>query len=236
MLKYVDVSKDSFLNFRVEPEGEIIGKLKYGTPVEVICDNGDWSNIKINNVLGYVSSKYLSNINPLAVRDPVTSARIELLHPNIREEVRRLIVEAESNLVPSRAVRIVQGLRTFEEQAALYAQGRTKPGPIVTNAVAGSSYHQYGLAIDFAILVDKDGNGVYDELSWDIKADNDKDGTADWLEVVKVFEKAGYEWGGKWSSIKDYPHLQKKFGYTWRQLLDKYTTKQFIEGTKYVKI
>jgi peptidoglycan LD-endopeptidase CwlK len=170
------------------------------------------------------------------MRDKISIQRAQLLHPKIREEVITLIAKAECLLPGNLAVRIVQGLRTFEEQNALYAQGRTKPGNIVTNARGGGSYHNYGLAIDFAILVDKDGNGTYDEVSWDIRKDNDKDGTADWLEVVKIFESAGWEWGGRWASLKDYPHLQKTFGYTWQQLIAKYNKKDFIPGTKYVNI
>lgn len=170
------------------------------------------------------------------MRDKVSIARAQLLHPAVRNEVVALIDKAEEQLPTSLAIRIVQGLRTIEEQNALYAQGRTKPGSIVTNARGGSSFHNYGLAIDFAILVDKDGNGTYDELSWDIKKDNDKDGTADWLEVVKVFEGAGWEWGGRFSSIKDYPHLQKTFGNKWQNLIEKYNKKDFIPGTKYVNL
>lgn len=170
------------------------------------------------------------------MRDKISLERAKLLHPAVRDEVINLITEVEKGFPPNIAVRIVQGLRTIEEQNGLYAQGRTKPGNIVTNAKGGSSYHNYGLAIDFAILVDKDGNGTYDELSWDIKKDNDKDGIADWLEVVKVFEAAGWEWGGRWSSIKDYPHVQKTFGYRWQVLLTKYNSKEFINGTQYVRI
>lgn len=170
------------------------------------------------------------------MRDKVSIERAAQLHPVVRDEVVTLIDEVEKGFPANIAVRIIQGLRTIEEQDALYAQGRTKPGNIVTNARGGSSFHNYGVAIDFAILLDKDGNGTYDELSWDIKKDNDKDGVADWLEVVKVFEAAGWEWGGKWASIKDYPHLQKTFGYTWQLLLTKYSNKEFIEGTEYVKI
>lgn len=170
------------------------------------------------------------------MRDKVSEQRIQQLHPLVREDVKKLIEKVESGFPTNIAVRIVQGLRTIQEQNNLYAQGRTKPGAIVTNAKGGSSFHNYGLAIDFAILVDKDGNGTYDELSWDIKKDNDKDGVADWLEVVNTFEAAGWEWGGKWSSIKDYPHLQKTFGYSWQHLLEKYNAGQLIEGTQYVKI
>ena len=66
--------------------------------------------------------------------------------------------------------------------------------------------------------------------------DYDEDGKADWTEVVEVFKKYGWEWGGNWSSIKDYPHFQKTFGYTWQKLLDKYNKSDFISGTKYVNI
>ncbi len=163
------------------------------------------------------------------MRDKISIGRAALLHPSVRAEVIACIDKAEAGFPPSMAVRIVQGLRTIQEQNDLYSQGRTKPGKIVTNAKGGSSFHNYGLAIDFAILTDKDGNGTFEDLSWDIKRDNDKDGVADWLEVVKVFESAGWEWGGKWSSIKDYPHLQKTFGLTWRQLFDRHEKKDFID-------
>lgn len=162
------------------------------------------------------------------MRDNISIERAKKLHPAVRDEVITLITEAEKKLLPNLAIRIVQGLRTIAEQNALYAKGRTAPGSIVTNAKGGSSYHNYGLAIDFAILIDKDGNGTYDELSWDIKKDNDLDGVADWLEVVKVFEAAGWEWGGKWSSIKDYPHIQKTFGHNWQTLMTRYNKKQFV--------
>ena len=49
-------------------------------------------------------------------------------------------------------LRITQGLRTIREQDELYAQGRTKPGKIVTKAQGGSSWHNYGLAFDVAII------------------------------------------------------------------------------------
>ncbi len=156
------------------------------------------------------------------MRDKVSESRVALLHPSVRAEVKQLIEQAEAGFPTSMAIRIVQGLRTIAEQDALYAQGRTKPGNIVTKAKGGSSFHNYGLAIDFAILTDADGNGSYNDLSWDIKRDNDKDGVADWLEVVRVFEAAGWFWGGKFATITDNPHLQKTFNHSWQELLKLY--------------
>lgn len=152
------------------------------------------------------------------MRDQKSIERVSKLHPIIRLEVQKLIETAEERL-PGAAIRIVQGLRTFAEQNALYAQGRTTPGNRVTNSKAGQSYHNYGLAIDFALLYDKDGNGSYETLSWDTLKDFDKDGESDWMEVVEIFEAAGWTWGGRFSSIKDNPHFEKTFGHNWRDLL-----------------
>lgn len=165
------------------------------------------------------------------MRDKITEQRIALLHPARRYEVAKILELAEAKFPKNMAIRIVQGLRTFAEQDALFKQR-----PKVTNAKGGQSLHNYGLAIDFAILRDKDGNGTYEELSWDVTADFDKDGVIDWQEVVQEFEKAGWEWGGKWRTFKDLPHCQKTGGYTWQQLLAKYQKKDFIPGTTYVNL
>lgn len=100
-------------------------------------------------------------------------------------------------------IRITQGLRTIEEQNSLYAQGRTIfPGPIVTNARGGQSYHNFSLAIDFVLI-----RGGYD-----MKYDGDCDGLADWLEVVTEAKALGFAWGGDWKSFKDNPHFEMTFG------------------------
>lgn len=169
------------------------------------------------------------------MRDKISIERVGKLHPKIILEVVNLIEQAESKL-PNTAIRIVQGLRTFEEQNHLYAQGRTIPGNRVTNSKGGQSYHCYGLAIDFALLYDKDSNGSYESLSWDILKDFDKDGQRDWLEVVDIFEDAGYYWGGHFSKSADNPHLEKNFGHHWKELLKMYEAGNFIPGTNYVNI
>lgn len=170
------------------------------------------------------------------MRDKISLDRVNLLHPAIRQECIACIDKAEAQFPPNIAIRIVQGLRTIDEQNALYAKGRTKPGKIVTNAKGGKSYHNYGLAIDFAMLYDKDGNGSFETLSWDTAKDGDDDGLKDWLEVVKVFETAGWVWGGRFSKFKDAPHLQRTFGYNIATLLTKYKAKEFLLGTQYVVI
>lgn len=168
------------------------------------------------------------------MRDPVSFSRVKLLHPVVRDEVARLIGAIEATWPPTMAIRIVQGLRTIKEQDELYAQGRTKPGAIVTKAKGGSSYHNYGLAIDFALLYDKDGNGSFETLSWDIKSDTNNNKKADWMEVVDFFKSAGWSWGGEWHSIKDYPHLEKSFGHSVKELKRRYDAHEVIND--YIKL
>lgn len=171
------------------------------------------------------------------MRDATSFAKAQLLHPKIRQDVIDIINDIEADkLPPNTCVKIVQGLRTIQEQNALYAQGRTMPGNRVTNAKGGSSFHNFGLAFDFCLAHDKDGNGTFEDVSWDIKLDYDHDGEPDWMEVVNEFVKHGFEWGGNFHSIKDYPHLQKIFGYKWQDLLLKYNKKDFINGTTYINI
>jgi peptidoglycan L-alanyl-D-glutamate endopeptidase CwlK len=117
--------------------------------------------------------------------------------------------------------RFTHALRTIKEQDALFAQGRTTPGKKVTNAKGGQSFHNYGLAWDFCLIVDGK------EVSWDMSKDFDGDKTADWMEVVRIAKKYGWEWGGDWAKFKDAPHFQKTFGKTTAQL------KSLIKGSLY---
>lgn len=163
------------------------------------------------------------------MRDAVSIQRVRDLHPKVSIEVAQTIGEIEAMWPPKVAIRIVQGLRTIEEQNEIYAQGRTKPGKVVTNAKGGSSFHNYGIAFDFALLFDIDGNGKYETLSWD-------ETNPYWKQVVKAFEGKGWFWGGNFSTIHDAPHLEKTFGFGWRGLFKKYQAGDFITGTKYVNL
>ena len=148
---------------------------------------------------------------PAIKEDNITLKRIKTLHPLLREEGMKIYKEILSNNIE---VRFTNVLRTFAEQGKLYAQGRSTEGRIVTNAGPGQSYHNYGLAIDFCLITN---NGK--TVSWDRSVDLDRDGKKDWEEVVQVFKKYGWTWGGDWR-FKDYPHFQKDFGYNWHELLN----------------
>lgn len=149
--------------------------------------------------------------------DKITLDRIELLAPVVREEA-RLIYEEICEALKGRAIcRFAYTLRTNAEQEALYAIGRTKPGKKVTNARAGQSFHNYGRAIDIVLLVDKDGNGTFESASWETNVDFDGDGKADWQEVVAIFKRHGWEWGGDWK-FTDMPHFQRTNGSTIAQM------------------
>lgn len=143
-------------------------------------------------------------------------AKIKLLHPRVRDEVQRLFDEINRNVLKGSAKMLITStLRTFEEQANLYAQGRTAKGKKVTNANAGQSIHNYGLAFDFALIVDGK------RAEWNTVKDYDGDAIADWMEIVRLFESHGWKWGGRFKSIVDMPHFEKTFGNTWRTLIEK---------------
>lgn len=155
------------------------------------------------------------------MKDAVSIQRAELLHPKVKEDFINFINDAEQAL--DTTFRIAQGLRTFLEQQALYDQGRTKPGKIVTKAKAGQSYHNYGLAVDLVNL-----NGI--TVNWNY----------DMSKLVPYADKYGIKWGGSADFIKagmeDKPHFERNFGINWRTLLAKYNKGDFIEGTTYVNI
>ncbi|KAB7671293.1 M15 family metallopeptidase [Bacillus sp. B1-b2] len=124
------------------------------------------------------------------------------LNETVKNKMNSLIEQVEE--VGIRII-ITEDYRSIEEQDRLYEQGRSTEGNIVTNAKGGESYHNYGLAIDFALL-DINGNVI-----WDMNYDGNGNGKADWIEVVNTAKKLGFEWGGDWANFKDYPHLQIDF-------------------------
>lgn len=114
------------------------------------------------------------------------------LHPTLQAKIKEL---KKACAAQGLKIGIGECLRTAKEQDDLYAQGRAKPGAIVTNA-RGSTYssmHQWGIAFDF---YRDDGLGAF----------NDYD--AFFTNVGRIGQSIGLEWGGAWKSIKDKPHFQ----------------------------
>ena len=124
--------------------------------------------------------------------DPASEARLQNVMPTLADKINTM---AEMLAQEGITIRVVQGLRTWAEQDALYAQGRTVPGKIVTNAKGGQSWHNYGCAVDCAPM--------------------NPDGTVDWdashpqwkrMEVVGV--SLGLTSGANWVRLVDAPHFQ----------------------------
>ncbi len=130
-----------------------------------------------------------------------TSRSLFDLQPHVEVKARGLIercAEAGVDII------VTSTLRDFEAQQALYDQGRTTPGDIVTKSKPGYSAHNYGLAFDVVPL--RSGKPV-----WGTKAEEDK---LLWQKVGVLGESLGLEWGGRWKNLLDYPHFQMLGGKT----------------------
>jgi peptidoglycan L-alanyl-D-glutamate endopeptidase CwlK len=101
---------------------------------------------------------------------------------------------------------ITSTYRDIDSQNALYAQGRTAPGKIVTRAKGGESFHNYKCAVDIVPIV----NG---KLVWD-----DEDPV--WQTLGELGKQAGLEWAGDWKTFKEFPHFQYTGGLTIEELID----------------
>lgn len=135
------------------------------------------------------------------------SRDLSLLFPPFRMQVEMLLGKLREAKLP---FHVFMALRTFEEQDALYAQGRTVPGKIVTNAPGGMSFHNYGLAVDLVLDGMPEKPGI--QWSWDIRADLNADGRNDWLQLAEIAESCGLESGYRWKKFPDAPHVQNRFG------------------------
>lgn len=142
---------------------------------------------------------------------------IKALHPDLQKKYAQLIKLCSKRGI---TIGVAECLRTKAEQDALYAKGRTAPGKIVTNA-KGSSYssmHQWGVAFDFYLKMDIDGDGQ-------ISDDAYNNAKKTFNQVGALAKSIGLEWGGDWKSIKDLPHIQlKDWGSTAAKLKAKYGT------------
>jgi len=129
-----------------------------------------------------------------STRDSLNGVERKQLYPAVirrKDQLIRIMAAVGQPIV------ITGDYRTAAEQDALYAQGRTAPGKIVTNAKGGDSMHNWRCAFDIAFSTSK---GV----SYD----------GPWAMVGEIGRTLGLEWGGDWADFPDKPHFQYTAGYS----------------------
>lgn len=161
---------------------------------------------------------------------------ISWLYPDVAIRITHVYIEMfqEYGLY----MRATETLRSMDRQATLYAQGRTKPGKIVTWAKPGQSMHHYGCAIDSCFSgydpefvakmrgVDPAGADIYekylngsDPYLEDLQRKSPPRAVVIWKAFGDMCQKFGLTWGGSWPEDKqDSPHAQLAYGLTLAQL------------------
>ena len=140
--------------------------------------------------------------------DERSAKHLDSLLPEVRDAFADFLIEAKE-LVAKEGLdyKIICGTRSWEQQEALYAKGRTALGPKVTNAKPGSSMHNFGLAIDCGVFKGK----VY----MDDSTPADKK-IADMMhkQASTLCAKHNLRWGGNFKSIYDAPHFEYNTRYS----------------------
>lgn len=134
----------------------------------------------------------------------INSRSLDELLPVVKEKVVAFLEKCESAGID---VLVTSTYRDSESQNALYAQGRTKPGNIVTNAKAGQSWHNWRCAIDVVPL--RNGKPVWNTSGIDGEV---------WNKIGQLGESCGLEWAGRWTKFREFPHFQYTGGKTLKDL------------------
>ncbi len=114
------------------------------------------------------------------------------LLPYVDQQLQKVL---QMMAIQGRPMKVASAYRSFDAQDELYAQGRTKPGKVVTNAKGGYSWHNYHVAVDCCFI---DAEPFGDHHPWALYG-----------QTAKRF---GFEWGGDWDAFQDRPHIQMTFG------------------------
>jgi peptidoglycan L-alanyl-D-glutamate endopeptidase CwlK len=124
----------------------------------------------------------------------INSRDIDELEPVVAKMARSLIENCKKTGID---VIITSTYRDAESQNALYAQGRTTAGKIVTNAKAGQSFHNFRCAFDFVPIVN--GKAQWNDL-------------ATFKRCGEIAESVGLEWAGRWRNFREMAHCQHTGG------------------------
>lgn len=168
---------------------EMIGEIQNALGVQVDGRAGPetWGAI-----YAYIVKPTIGGVAPaeaVETADARSEKCIATLLPEVQPIARALVQKAAQSGIK---IKIISGLRTYAEQDALYAQGRTAPGSKVTNARGGYSNHNFGIAFDVGVFE----GATYMPESVKYKA------------VGALGMDLGLEWGGNWKTIVDQPHFQ----------------------------
>lgn len=147
--------------------------------------------------------------------DERTEKNLATLDPKAQELFRPFIAAAKKIAgIHGCEYIAISGNRTWKEQDALYAIGRTvMPNkPRVTNARGGQSNHNFRIALDFGVFKNK----KYLDNS------NPKLASQVHKAVAAVATQFKLEWGGNWKAFKDEPHFEVATGLTLAQKRAKY--------------
>ena len=132
-----------------------------------------------------------SRIKEAKERKMINSRKLEDLNPIVAAKCQAFIDNCGKENID---VLITSTYRDHESQNALYAQGRSVAGKIVTNAKGGQSYHNYKCAFDFVPIVN--GKPQWDDLMT-------------FKRCGVIAEACGLEWAGRWmGKFRELAHCQ----------------------------
>jgi peptidoglycan L-alanyl-D-glutamate endopeptidase CwlK len=139
--------------------------------------------------------------------DPRSAKVISTLLLKVQPTFANLLIELKKHFQQKGLeCKYISGTRTYEEQAAIYAKGRTAPGPKVSNARPGFSNHNFGIAVDVGLFL-PDGRYLGDTPFY-----------RDIGGIVATFPTL--EWGGNWRFV-DEPHIQWRTGLAMAQMRER---------------
>jgi peptidoglycan L-alanyl-D-glutamate endopeptidase CwlK len=130
----------------------------------------------------------------------INSRSLDDLAPPVKQRAEAFIAAAKAKGID---LLVTSTYRDHESQTALYNQGRTTPGKVVTNAKAGQSWHNHRCALDVVPLVN--GKAIWND-------------NVVWMQIGEIGVACGLEWAGNWKTFKEFPHFQYTGGLTMAQL------------------
>jgi len=161
--------------------------------------DGEWGPLS-QGAANAFEALYISTKKTYGGFDPRTEGNIATLLPKAQRAARMFLASAKSFKY---SVQILSGTRSYAEQTTIYEQGRSRPGRIVTNARAGYSNHNFGIAFDV---------GIFSGKTYFTGATPEQTQAYIALRAHTKTTAPMLDWGGDWKSMKDRPHYELHTG------------------------